>query len=79
MKAPYNSGFIQNMDSLENKSDYFKHNMVFPPVGQTKRQESDRRDWLYGNRHFLAEERKCLRDILEIKNFANSYKIIDKE
>ena len=45
--------------------------MVFPSVGQTKRQESDRRDWLYGNRHFLAEESKCLRDILEIKNLAN--------
>jgi hypothetical protein len=71
VEAPYNSGFIQNMDSLENKSDYFKHNMVFPFDGQTKRQESDRRDRLSGNRHFLAEESKCLRDILEIKNFVN--------
>ena len=71
VEAPYNSVFIQNMNSIENKSGNFEHNMFFPPVGQTKRQESDRRDWLYGNRHFLAEESKCLRDILEIKNLAN--------
>ena len=71
VEAPYNSVFIQNMNSIENKSGNFEHNMFFPPVGQTKRQESDRRDRLYGNRHFLAEESKCLRDILEIKNLAN--------
>lgn len=70
VEAPYNSVF-ENMNSLENKSDYLEHNMVFPFDGQTKRQESDRRDRIYGNRHFLAEESKCLRDILEIKNLAN--------
>ncbi|MFZ0328570.1 MAG: hypothetical protein WAL66_14830 [Nitrososphaeraceae archaeon] len=71
VEAPYNSVYIQNMDSLENKSDYFKHNVVFPFVGQTKRQESDRRDRLYGNRHFLAEESEYLRNILEMKNLIN--------
>lgn len=59
------------MDSLENKSDYFKHNVVFPFVGQTKRQEYDRRDRLYGNRHFLAEQNEYLRGILETKNLIN--------
>ena len=71
VEAPYNSVYIQNMNSIENKSDYFEHNMAFPFDGQTKRQESDRKDWLYGNRHFLAEQSKCLRDILEMKNLAN--------
>ena len=44
VEAPYNSVYIQNMDSLENKSDYLEHNMVFPFDGQTKRQESDRKE-----------------------------------
>ena len=59
------------MDSLENKSDYLEHNMVFPFDGQTKRQESDRKDRLYGNRHFLAEQSQYLREILEMKNLIN--------
>ena len=71
VEAPYNSVFIPNMTSLQNKSDYFKHKMVFPLDGQTKRQESDRKDRLYGNRHFLAEHSEYLRDILEMKNLIN--------
>lgn len=71
VEAPYNSVYIQNMDSLENKSDYLEHNMVFPFDGQTKRQESDRKDRLYGNRHFLAEQSQYLREILEMKNLIN--------
>ena len=71
VEAPYNSVYIQNMDSLENKSDYLEHNMVFPFDGQTKRQESDRKNRLYGNRHFLAEQSQYLREILEMKNLIN--------
>jgi hypothetical protein len=71
VEAPYNSVYIQNMDSLENKSDYLEHNKVFPFDGQTKRQESDRKDLLYGNRHFLAEQSQYLREILEMKNLIN--------
>ena len=59
------------MDSLENKSDYLEHNMVFPFDRQTKRQESDRKNRLYGNRHFLAEQSQYLREILEMKNLIN--------
>ena len=71
VEASYNSVYIQNMDSLENKSDYFKHNVGFPFDGQTNRQQSDRRDRLYEDRHFLAEQSQYLRDILEMKNLIN--------
>ena len=46
VETPYDSVYIQNMDSLENKNDYLEHNKVFPFDGQTKRQESDRKNLL---------------------------------
>jgi hypothetical protein len=53
-----------------------KHQGIGEPVeapfdGQTKRQESDRRDRFYGIRHSLAEQNEYLRGILETNNLIN--------